>query len=350
MKPFLKYAGGKTSELPVIKRYLPKTFGTIYEPFVGGGSFFLDFDEKRAVINDKARDLMDLYQAIANDGAVFSKWLHWTNTIFNSVNSVFDLLNSDSRTGDLIVLEESLQKIMAVDDSHDLSAQITRSFTKKMQRISNIEDEKGPIPDEDYKNLQETGIKEGIYTFIRSQYNNKHLAKSKRMAMYYFVREYCYSSMYRFNSDGDFNVPYGGASYNRKDYFAKVNYLLSDALIRKLSATEMHCEDFESFISRIDDPNGFIFVDPPYDTEFSTYSNMPFTKKDQERLANALAKTKSKWMVVIKATPFIESLYKSYNIIRFEKEYMVSFKNRNNRKATHLLITNYRLEGIYGKK
>ena len=55
-------------------------------------------------------------------------------------------------------------------------------------------------------------------------------------------------------------------------------------------------------------------------------------------------------MIVIKNTDLITSLYKegclckngnSLKISSFEKKYMVSFKNRNNKDVEHLLITNY---------
>ena len=52
---------------------------------------------------------------------------------------------------------------------------------------------------------------------------------------------------------------------------------------------------------------------------------------------------KAKWMIVIKHTDFIYSLYDKagINIRAFNKEYLVSFMNRNEKKVTHLLITNY---------
>lgn len=48
--------------------------------------------------------------------------------------------------------------------------------------------------------------------------------------------------------------------------------------------------------------------------------------------------------MVIKNTPFIYELYKDHeeiNIHSFDKEYLVSFMNRNDKKVEHLLITNY---------
>ena len=84
-------------------------------------------------------------------------------------------------------------------------------------------------------------------------------------------------------------------------------------------------------------------MDPPYDTEFSTYAKNDFDKEDQIRLANYLKKTKAKFMLVIKNTKFIYDLYKNngFNIKSFDKKYLVSFMNRNDKESEHLLITNY---------
>lgn len=342
MRPFIKYAGGKTTELPTIDKYLPTTFKTVYEPFVGGGSVFFHLSDHPAVINDKAKDLIELYKAIAADGPIFAKWLKWTDEVFKAAEPFFDSLPNDKRTSDEKVLKGAKKALAAIPDTERLIPTVEKVFVAKMARTQKLEEKRGSVPDEDYLKIQETGIKEAIYDFIRKQYNNDKLENSERMAMYFFVREYCYSSMYRFNAQGQFNVPYGGISYNRKDYKAKIEYLLSPELIRKLRSTEIHCEDFEGFIDAIDEQDSFVFLDPPYDTEFSNYSNMSFTKEDQKRLAECLKRCKGQWMIVIKSTPFIEELYKGYDMIRFDKEYMVSFKNRNDRKAEHLLIRNYK--------
>ena len=87
----------------------------------------------------------------------------------------------------------------------------------------------------------------------------------------------------------------------------------------------------------------FIFLDPPYDSNFSTYSQNDFTKDDQKRLADYLLKCKAKWLLVIKNTEFIYSLYNKpkIKISAFNKKYLVSFQNRNDKNTEHLIIKNY---------
>jgi DNA adenine methylase len=68
--PFVKWAGGKRQILAQIRRRLPKVIETYYEPFVGGGAVLLALANrkafKRAVINDKNKELMDTYLALAS--------------------------------------------------------------------------------------------------------------------------------------------------------------------------------------------------------------------------------------------------------------------------------------------
>ena len=61
MTPFVKWAGGKTQLLNTLKNYVPPKFGTYYEPFVGGGAFFLHLRPVKAVINDINPQLINIY-------------------------------------------------------------------------------------------------------------------------------------------------------------------------------------------------------------------------------------------------------------------------------------------------
>lgn len=151
--------------------------------------------------------------------------------------------------------------------------------------------------------------------------------------------------MFRYNTKGKFNVPYGGIGYNHKTLDKKISYYQSENLKKLLSKTEIFNVDFEDFfkMNKLTESD-FIFLDPPYDSEFSTYAKNTFDKEDQRRLANYLCNDcKAKWMMVIKSTPYILSLYKNknLNIKVFDKKYSVSFMNRNNKDVQHLLITNY---------
>ena len=180
--------------------------------------------------------------------------------------------------------------------------------------------------------------------YIRHLLNIKSkFSFGRQAAVFFFVREYCYSSMFRYNAKGEFNVPYGGISYNRKDFQKKIDYILSPCIRNKLSNTQIFNLDFEEFLLKMNlAEDDFIFLDPPYDSDFSTYAGNTFGQKEQIRLCEYLKHTKAKIHLVIKNTEFIYSLYKDdFNIKSFNKKYTVSFMNRNEKDVKHLVITNY---------
>ena len=150
--------------------------------------------------------------------------------------------------------------------------------------------------------------------------------------------------MFRYSKKGQFNVPYGGISYNSRNPASKVPLWKSPAVIEHLAKTTFEASDFAEFVEKYDpEPSDFVFLAPPYDTEFSTYAGNPFDQRDQERLADWLInKCRAQWLLVIKNTDFIYNLYDEKPgvvINSFDKRYAVSFKNRNNPNCEHLVIT-----------
>lgn len=66
MKPFLKWAGGKTQMLGEIAPRIPEYVGKYIEPFVGGGALFFAQQPRQAVIADSNPELINVYVQIAN--------------------------------------------------------------------------------------------------------------------------------------------------------------------------------------------------------------------------------------------------------------------------------------------
>jgi len=66
-RPFVKWAGGKRQLLPSLIRHAPSTFGTYFEPFVGGGALFFASRPKRAVLADVNERLIRTYKGVRDD-------------------------------------------------------------------------------------------------------------------------------------------------------------------------------------------------------------------------------------------------------------------------------------------
>jgi DNA adenine methylase len=369
LKPLLKWPGGKEKELKFIIPESPK-FNNYYEPFVGGGSVYTAFDANHFYINDKSEELINLYCYIATKNVDFFGWAgaidqSWKNMLSFSEREIalmdiyFDFrldkitdqelltmlrqhLNGERRQFDECL---SIQFVWNRDDFFSL---LYTTLRRKLLRMKKIEKERVIMPDEDIMDNIETAYMGTLYTYLRSLYNDKHLYVENsplHTALFLYLRYNSYSGMFRYNDDGDFNVPYGGISYNHKTLEKVLAYYQSEALCRHFENTTMENLDFEEFFHEHQpQEDDFIFLDPPYDSEFSTYAQNDFTQNDQRRLANYLInECHAKWMMVIKATPFILSLYENHglNIKTFDKTYQVSFMNRNDKDVKHLIIKNY---------
>ena len=368
--PLIKWAGGKESELKHILPNLPEHFDRYFEPFVGGGAVYFSINANELLVNDKSTELITLYRLIKNgDKEFFDKLTemnkYWkllekiiedNSTDFSrmysksSPESVKLLTIKDRVTEFVLEHHEEFSGILKTSFNLDIENfvdEVIRNVTNKIDRMRTIEREKGNLSKKDILANIEGALKSAFYMHFRRLYNKSHqygINRSFATAIFYFVREYCYASMFRYNSRGEFNVPYGGIQYNRKDFLKKIRAMQSTECRGHLQKTKLCNTDFEDFL-KDNQPTrkDFIFLDPPYDTDFSTYAKNEFDKNDQIRLAKYLYKTKAKFMMIIKRTDFILDLYsnRNLNIRSFDKKYVVSFQDRNDKRAEHLLITNY---------
>lgn len=373
MKPLIKWAGGKSGEIKHIEKIIPK-FDRYIEPFFGGGAVFFDLEPKEAVINDVSGELMTFYKLIKNgkSGEKFKEELYnyveaWAkiNVYMKKFGDSFlklylryreDKITHDEMSKkfdtlfeDKIIPFNGLFKPKFCVEREGLLREIKRNLLSKLKRTKEKIDSEKRFNDFEIKKNIETGFRAGLYIHFRNIMNksitNKiELSKEKKIANWYFIREFCYGGMFRFNAIGEFNVPYGGIAYNKKDFKNKVNYIFSDRVRELLTNTKTENKDFEELLKSLKmNEKDFIFLDPPYDTEFSKYEDNPFTKEDHKRLAKTLINTKANWILIIKETDFIRNLYdgkKNIKIDRFGKTYMFNIKERVDTAVQHLIIHN----------
>ena len=369
LKPLLKYPGGKTSELLVIFENAPDKIETYIEPFVGGGAVYFSIDAKRYAINDISSELMLLYKYVKTENVTFFKELdiiidNWEKLSELASDDLVDLYmeHREQDSFDFDRINPLLDRIFLNMPMFDLRApdlfntNLRKSVFSKFNLIKKNEIKKEELlSKEDVRQNLEAGIKAAYYTYLRDVYNNPKeyykLPTVRKVAIYFFIREYCFSSMFRFNRDGGFNVPYGGISYNKKTLDAKKTYFKNLELRKHLQKTQLENMDFFEFLHAIDiAEDDFMFLDPPYDTTFSEYDKNEFGLDDQRRLANYLInECPCKFQLIIKKTDFIESLYENRGlyIMESKKTYFVNFMGRtpqNEKEVVHLIITNYRRE------
>jgi len=199
-----------------------------------------------------------------------------------------------------------------------------------------------------YKCIGE-GKSQQIFEFMENNPNNEETYYHIRDKMivnddvdiakrFYYQRKTCFRGMLRYNKDGKFNIPFGK--------YKTINYseLLNPSYESLLSRTEILSESFETIFENYNDENNFMFLDPPYDSEFTDYGYCSFDKEHHIRLAECFKTTKIKCLMVIGKTPFIEELYSDFICDEYDKKYR--FKLYGNRvgeeiNTVHLVIKNY---------
>lgn len=277
LTPLFKWAGGKRKELPYITANLPDDFTkkpyTYVEPFLGGGAVFWG--------------LRNPYRNVIND--------------FD-----FDLVN--------------FYKQMKVQDPE---------FLNHLEKASDL-----------FADKTKTSEQEKLFYYWRDKDRNgkiTELSLPTRAARFWIVNQLAFSGMRRFNSKGEFNVPFG------RYKSLNISQLKNQEHINLLQTTTIMNGDYKNVLDISDNPDTFIFIDPPYTRVMKTYSaGNKFGDEEQEVLADKLKSLKNaKFMVVIDKSPLTQTLYKNYIRLEYDLKYGVNIRNRFDSNAQHILVMNY---------
>lgn len=293
VKPFLKWAGGKSQLLKEIAHYYPFADGNIKkyaEPFVGGGAVLFDILNKYILdeiyISDISADLMNTYRIVRDE-----------------IDALIEMLRS-------------LQKDFLPLDAEQRKAY----YMQKRDRFN------------------ELSISE-----------NKS-ANIEKAALMIFLNKTCFNGLYRVNRKGKFNVPMGAY---KNPMICDENNLR--AVSEKLQRVTIVCGDYRQSADFID-ANTFVYFDPPYrpltDTaSFTAYTEELFNDQKQSELAEfveAMHKKGAK-IVVSNSDPknanpeddFFDDIYASHKIKRVEATRMINSNSEARGKIKELLISNF---------
>jgi DNA adenine methylase len=188
-----------------------------------------------------------------------------------------------------------------------------------------------------YKFMKEHPNEEKIYYKVRTYKPKNKLENAQR---FYYLRKTCFRGMLRYNNKGEFNIPYGRyKNYNFED-------IINSNYEKLLKNTEIFNKDFELLFNNYNSENNFMFLDPPYDSEFTDYGYCSFGKEEHKRLAKCFKETKIKCLMIIGKTDFITELYKDYIVGEYKKNYrfkLHSGRIGNEINTKHLIIMNYNI-------
>lgn len=290
IKPFVKWAGGKSQLLPEIRKKYPKTIKKYCEPFVGGGAVLLDilanFQPEEILINDINEELINVYKQVRD--------------------------NSDS-------LIFQLRKIQEIFWNADIENRKS-IYLEKRACFNNI------IMNGDIQSELEKAV------------------------LFIFLNKTCFNGLYRVNSKGIYNVPMG--SYKKpvicdEESLQFISGLLQNVEIR--CGDYSQCYDFidDSTFVYIDPP-----YRPLSETSsFNSYTKYKFGDEQQielgkfiEEISNIGAKfvaSNSDPKNIDKNDDFFDIIYKKFKIDRVKATRRINSKGSNRGSINELLICNY---------
>lgn len=145
-----------------------------------------------------------------------------------------------------------------------------------------------------------------VYYRYRTRFNelicSGHVESKEAAELFYYLNRTGYNGLCRFNSSGEFNVPFGKYKTITYTYdFTQYAYALAD--------WQLSNGDFSALTIN---PTDFIYADPPYDVDFTSYSAGGFSWDDQLRLAEWLAAHPGPVVASNQATERVLDLYASY--------------------------------------
>lgn len=299
MKPFIKWAGGKTELLPVLSENLPidikegKRIDTYIEPFVGAGAFFIyiasNYEFNKIIINDINYKLMNVYKVIRDD----------------------------------------------VDEL--------------IQDMQSMKEEYLEYPEEEKKEM---------YLKIRQEFNNwDTVTKVKQAANFIFINKTCFNGLYRENKKGDYNVPWGqhkNPSIFDENQLRKINKLLNLKDEFGQYKIDILCGNYKEVDKYISEKS-IVYIDPPYrpitKSGFTSYNKSGFNDESQIELSKFFKHINDKGAKVMlsnsdpknfdESDQFFDDLYSDFNIQRVSASRMINSKGSGRGKISEILVKNY---------
>jgi DNA adenine methylase len=181
------------------------------------------------------------------------------------------------------------------------------------------------------------------YFYNMRAMNPENLTPAERAARFIFLNKTCFNGLYRVNSRGQFNVPFG--RYKNPLICDQENLL---AVSRALKKVSLRCNGFEKTISQAK-KGDFLYLDPPYQplsatANFTSYTKDSFSLTDQKRLAESvrqLSKRGCTFMLSNSDCQEIRELYAGFHIETIQATRAINCKSERRGTVTELLILNY---------
>ena len=169
------------------------------------------------------------------------------------------------------------------------------------------------------------------------------LADYKRAARTIYLNKACFNGLYRVNSKNEFNVPFGKKT--KVNTYEGPNLGIVHCLLNVYDI-QLLSTDFEEAVKDAK-AGDFIYFDPPYDSEtstFNSYTENGFGKEEQIRLAKVFKELADRGCSVMLSnhnTKLVNELYEGFNIHVIEAKRNINANGKKRGKVEEVIITNY---------
>ena len=292
----LFYVGDKYKLITEIKTHFPDNIGRLIEPFVGGGSVFMNVDANEFLLNDIDSFVIAIHKMLCS-------YVDREDEFFKEF---FDIVKKYNLS--LSYKENTVPK------------ELKESFPKTYFAKYNKE----------------------AYSQLRDDFNKG--GKQDIMQLYALLI-YGFNRMLRFNKKGDFNLPVGNVDFNQNTYNAIVDYFT----LFKYKNVVWYNEDFRVFLNKIDyREDDLVYLDPPYLITFSEYNKLwnEETERELLNLLDDLNKRNIKFAIsnVTHYKGKVNNLFlewsKHYNSFPIKSNY-ISFNDNTVKNFNEVLVTNF---------
>ena len=165
----------------------------------------------------------------------------------------------------------------------------------------------------------------------------------ERASRFIYLNRTCFNGLYRVNSQGQFNVPFG--NYKNPRIIDENNLLNCSQLLQN---TEIRCADFSEILNKVK-RNDFVYFDPPYvpineTSNFTSYTKEGFDVNLQFKLRDICDELDSigvKFMLSNSDTKLVNELYADYEIKKVFASRAINVNADGRGKITEVLVRNY---------
>ena len=237
---------------------------------------------------------------------------------------------------------------------NDINKRLTDAYLVVKERPDELVAQLRKI-EKEYKRVTDEAARKQVYLNMRSRFNEEQSDVLTGTVLLFFLNKTCFNGLYRENSRGEFNVPFGR-------YANPI--ICNETVIYADSALLNNCDllitdgDYYKTVDLLDNGTiNFVYFDPPYrplsaTSSFNSYVKEQFDDESQRRLSYCCRELHELgnvlWMLsnadCHAANPndtFFEELYQGFNFKHVMASRSVNANAAKRGKLSELLITNY---------